>query len=221
MPEVKEKQMIEATEIYMDDKWDSDKYTIVVPKENQNLSLLIKDKKHILDRLPEQPFFRGISLDNQKVFIHLINNELLEIKNIKKSIPFLILKDYTLEGRPYCSKFNGYCVFSIEKLIADTTLEKDGNNIASSFEYTFNVNNYIFNDKITLYESKNELDYLNIKSESIMIDLKDFLSNISIEEADGRKHIMGNLYTKGEIVCKITTKSTLSCIIEPNIIEAR
>jgi hypothetical protein len=221
MPEAKEKQIIEATEIYMDDKWDSDKYTIAVAKENQNLSLLIKDDKNISDIMPEQPFFRGISLNNQKIFMHLINDELLEIKDIKKSIPFLVLKDYLLEGRSYCSKFNKYCVFSIEKLIANTTLKKDEENITAPFEHTFNVNNYIFNDRITLYASKNELDYLNIKSESVMVNLKNFLNNISIEETNGHKHITGNLYIKGNIVCKITTKSTLNCIIDPDIIEMK
>ncbi len=222
MPEVKEKQTIEAMEIYKDDEWDSDRYTIVVPKENQNLSLLINNGANTHNRLPEQPFLRSISLNNQKIFVRLINDELIEIKHIA-SLPFFVFKDYTLEGKTYCSKFNQHCVFSIEKLIVNTTLEKNENNITAPFEYTFKVDDYIYSDNISLSADEGILDYLNLKYKSTTINVKDVLdNNINIEEKNGRKHISGDLYVKGKTICEIDkTKPNLNCIIEPAVIEMK
>jgi hypothetical protein len=187
--------------------------------------LLIKDdKKDVDDFLPDQPFFRSISFNSRNKFVRLSNNELLNIRNIESTIPFSVFKDYTLEGRSYCSKFNNYCVFGIEKLIVNTTLERNGENITAAFEDTFNTEYYISDNKILLYKDTGELDFLDMKPKSLTINIKNVFNNsnynINIEEKDGHKHIPGNLYVKGIIVCKINTeKSDLNCMVEPDIIE--
>jgi len=147
---------------------------------------------------------------------------LIEIKHIA-SLPFFVFKDYTLEGKTYCSKFNQHCVFSIEKLIVNTTLEKNENNITAPFEYTFKVDDYIYSDNISLSADEGILDYLNLKYKSTTINVKDVLdNNINIEEKNGRKHISGDLYVKGKTICEIDkTKPNLNCIIEPAVIEMK
>lgn len=227
MPVAKEKQTIEATAIYKNYQWQTDMYTIVVPKENQNLNLLIKDdEKNVDDFLPNQPFFRSISFYDINKFVRLANNELLNIRNIESTLPFSVFKDYTLEGRSYCSKFNQYCLFGIEKLIVNTTLERDGETIVADLEDTFNTEYHIFNNKLLLYKDKGRLDFLDFKPKSLTINMKNVFNNpkynINIEEKDGYKYITGNLYVKGTIVCNINTeKPDLSCMVEPAIIETR